>query len=295
MSKIRANGIELEYETFGDPAGTPLLLVMGLGAQMILWDEEFCAQLAERGHYAIRYDNRDVGLSTKFDSAGAPNLVDLMTRAAAGESVDAPYTLSDMASDGMGLLDALEIPAAHIVGASMGGMIVQSMAIEHPDRVRSVTSIMSTTGAPGLPPAKPEAMQVLMKPAPTDRQAYIDNSVKNFPLIAGGGFPIDEARVRRRAERGYDRCFYPVGMARQMAAIVVAGSRREALASVRAPALVIHGTNDPLVPVEGGVDTHEAIPGSELVLIEGMGHDLPPQAWPQIIEAISKLTGAAPR
>ncbi|HUI25642.1 MAG TPA: alpha/beta hydrolase [Candidatus Kryptonia bacterium] len=290
MPNVRANGIDIEYDTFGQPANAPMLLIMGLGAQMVLWDEQFCEQLAERGHYVIRFDNRDVGLSTKFAQAGMPNVVAAVGAMMMRQPVEAPYTLSDMAADAMGLLDALDIGTAHIVGASMGGMIAQTVAIEHPKRVRTLTSIMSTTGNPNLPPAKPEAMMALMTPPPADRAGSIERSVSVFRTIGSPGFPFEEDRFRERAALSFDRCFHPEGAARQMVAILASGSRKEKLGAVTAPTLVIHGADDPLVPLAGGIDTAESIPGAELLIIEGMGHDLPRPAWPRIIDAISKLT-----
>jgi pimeloyl-ACP methyl ester carboxylesterase len=290
MPRARANGIELEYDTFGDAGDPALLLVMGLGAQMILWREDFCEALAARGHRVIRFDNRDVGLSTRFAHAGAPDLVATMTAALRGEAIDAPYRLSDMAADAAGLLDALEIEAAHVVGTSMGGMIAQTLAIEHPARVRTLTSIMSTTGERTLPPAKPEAMAVLMTPAPTEREAAIEHGVRVYSTIGSPGYPPDEAELRALLARAFDRGVDPEGVARQLVAILASGSRRDALGSVRAPALVIHGLADPLVPVEGGRDTAACIPGAELMEIEGMGHDLPRALWPTFVDAIAKHT-----
>ncbi|MCC7365699.1 MAG: alpha/beta hydrolase [Dehalococcoidia bacterium] len=291
MARATANGIELEYDTFGEPGAAPLLLVMGLGAQMLAWDEEFCRQLAGRGHHVIRFDNRDVGLSTKFEAAGAPDVVAALTAAQSGQPVDAPYTLRDMADDAVGLLDALGIPAAHIVGASMGGMIVQQMAIDHPSRVLTMTSIMSSTGEPGLPPSSPEANAALLTPAPTDREGNIEFSVSMRDVIGSKGVPFDEAKARRMAATMYDRSFYPVGMARQLVGIVASGSRKEGLAGVTCPTLVIHGDIDPLVRVEAGQATAAAVPGAKLLIIEGMGHDLPEPYWPRIIDAIAGLTG----
>jgi pimeloyl-ACP methyl ester carboxylesterase len=244
---------------------------------MILWDEEFCGGLADRGHFVVRFDNRDAGLSSKFGEHGTPNLIEMMTKAASGQPVDAPYLLNDMADDAVGVLDALEFDTAHIVGASMGGMIAQAVAIRHPRRVRTLTSIMSSTGNPDLPPADPEAMAVLMRKRPTSREESIEAAVSAQKVLSGPGFPFDEARIRERAERVYDRAFYPEGMARQMTAIVASGNRKPDLANVDAPTLVIHGDADPLVPITGGHDTAEAIPGAELLVIEGMGHDLPPR------------------
>ena len=293
MPQHLANGLLLEYDTFGQEGARPLLLVMGLGAQMTLWDEEFCALLADRGHFVVRFDNRDIGLSTKLDEAGVPNLPELMARAFSGQPVEAPYTLHDMADDAAGLLDALELEHAHVVGASMGGMIAQTLAIRHPQRVASLVSIMSSTGNPELPPAKPEAMAVLMRERPDDRDQVIQAAVEASRVLSGPGFPFDEQRIRERAARDYDRSFYPAGMARQMAAIVASGSRVPHLPRVSAPTLVIHGDADPLVPLEGGHDTAKHIPGAELLVIEGMGHDLPQPAWLRIAQAIAGHTEKA--
>ncbi len=290
MANLQANGLDIHYDEFGDPSGRPLLLVMGLGAQMILWDEDFCELLGERGHRVIRFDNRDVGLSQKLDHLGVPNVLDLMQRALSGEAVEAPYLLDDMADDAVGLLDALEIEAAHVMGASMGGMIVQAMALRHRARIKSLVSIMSTTGRPDLPPAAPEAMARLMTPAPPDREGAVAHTVESARIMSGSGYPFDEERIRRRSERGYDRCFHPQGIVRQIAAIIGSGSRVDGLRELDAPALVIHGDDDPLVRLEGGIDTHECIAGSELFVIEGMGHDMPPAVWPRVADRIEKLT-----
>jgi len=293
MPIARTNGVEIAYETFGPPDGRPLLLIMGLAAQMILWDDEFCAALAARGHRVIRFDNRDVGLSTKLDAAGMPDAAAAMQAALLGERIAAPYLLRDLAADAAGLLDALGIPAAHVVGASMGGMIAQTMAINHPASVLSLTSIMSTTGERSLPPARPEAAAVLVLPAPSDRAGNVERAVHIFRTIGSPGFPFDEARVRDLAGRSYDRCFSPAGAARQLVAILASGSRREALAAVTIPTLVIHGRDDPLIPLEAGLDTARAVPGAELLVIDGMGHDLPRGAWPEIVERIGALTARA--
>ena len=293
MPKAIHAGIELEYDQFGPDSGQPLLLIMGLGAQMVLWDEGFCEKLAEQGHRVIRFDNRDIGLSTWLDDLGVPDIPGLMAAAASGKSVEVPYTLDDMADDAVAVLDTLGIDAAHICGASMGGMIAQALAIRHPGRVRSLTSIMSTTGNPEIPPAQPEAMAILMEPMPEDRDAVIERSIESDRVIGSPDYPGDPALLRERAARLFDRAFHPVGSARQMAAILAHGNRAPALGQIDVPALVIHGKADALVPVEGGIDTHEAIAGSELLLIEGMGHNLPPELWDEIVQAISGLTARA--
>lgn len=290
MARVTANGITLEYDEFGSPDERPLLLVMGLGAQMIHWDDAFCEGLSKRGHRVIRFDNRDAGLSTRFDDAAVPDMGTLVTQLMSGQKPDVPYTLDDMADDAFGLLDALDIDRAHIAGASMGGMIVQAMAIARPERVRTLTSIMSSTGNPGLPPSSPEAMAALTSPVPADLDGYLARSVEVARVIGSPGFPFDEARTRERAALAFDRGVYPQGTARQMAAIVAHGNRRPRLEQLTIPALVIHGSADPLVPVAGGRDTLEALRGAEWLEIDGMGHDLPPGTWGPIIDAISRLT-----
>jgi pimeloyl-ACP methyl ester carboxylesterase len=286
--RVRAGSIETVYDTFGDASAPPMLLIMGLGGQMIAWDDEFCAQLAARGYWVIRYDNRDIGLATKFSQAGLPDVMGLMQKMSLGQDVQVPYELCDMADDAVGLLDALEIDKAHIVGVSMGGMIAQSVAIHYPQRVRTLTSIMSTTGDLGLPQASPEVAALLVTPAPPDRAGYIEHSLQNGRVLAGPIYPVDEELARKKAGQYFDRGLCPEGVMRQLAAVVASGSRKEALRSVNAPTLVIHGSADPLIPVEGGVDTANAVPGAELLIIEGMGHALPPVLCPQIIEAIAK-------
>lgn len=286
-AKAKANGIELCYDTFGDPEAPPLLLIMGLASQMIAWDDDFCSELASRGYRAIRFDNRDIGLSTRFPQHGSPDLMALIGQALAGKPVAAPYTLRDMAADSIGLLDALGIDKAHVVGVSMGGAIAQEMAIHHGGRVRSLTSIMSSTGDPALPQATPEALAVLLAPPPKSREEYFQNYVRSWSVLRGPGFPLDEARDLERAARAYDRGLNPPGVARQLAAILASGNRTEALKAVRVPTLVIHGDADPLVRVEGGHATARAIPQAKLLVVQGMGHALPMPMWPQIIEAIA--------
>jgi len=298
MPNIAANGIRIEYDSFGDRGAEPLILVMGLGGQMLLWDELFCESLAKRGHFVVRFDNRDIGLSTHFDAHGVPDLIAVMTALATGQPISVGYTLDDMADDAVGLCDALGLSGAHFVGASMGGMIVQTVAIRHPTRVRSLVSIMSTTGNPALPPARPEILALLASPPPVGREANIDASVEMWKRIGSPGFPFDEALIRARSAQLYDRSHHPAGQARQLAAIVAHGNRGPLLASVRAPTLVIHGTDDPLVPVAGGQDTAAAIPGAELLLIPGMGHDMPRPIFPKLVDAISShahKAGAARR
>jgi len=291
MPRARSNGIEVEYETFGRAEDPALLLVMGLGAQMILWHEEFCEALAARGLHVVRFDNRDVGRSTWLDDAGMPDVAAAMAAATQRQPVRSAYRLSDMAADAAGLLDALEIDTAHVAGASMGGMIAQTLAIEHPARVRTLTSIMSTTGHPDLPAATPEAMAVLLTPAPIERDAVIERSVEVWRTIGSPGYPADEDEIRAQAARAFDRGVNPAGVARQLVAILASGHRRDALGAVHAPTLVIHGADDPLIPEAGGRDTAASVPGAELLRIEGMGHDLPRALWPRFVDAIAKHVG----
>ncbi|UCG01862.1 MAG: alpha/beta hydrolase [Candidatus Heimdallarchaeota archaeon] len=284
---VKINGIEITYDTFGDPQAAPMLLIMGLSTQMIMWDEAFCKAIASNGYWVIRFDNRDVGLSTKFDNAGIPDLMEMMMKVQQGEEVKAPYTLLDMAKDAIGLLDVLKIDTAHIVGASMGGMIAQTIAIHYPERVRTLTSIMSTTSNPELPQPGPEAISILITPPPSERAEYIEDSVKTWRFL-NGELSFDEDFVRERSTQAFDRCYYPVGAGRQLAAILASGSRKEELKNVKVPTLVIHGDTDPLVPVEGGKETAEVIPEAKLLILEGMGHSIPAEVAPKIIEAIVK-------
>jgi len=288
MPNVRANGIQIEYETFGENSSPPLLLIIGLGAQMILWEEKLCKKLADSGLYVIRFDNRDSGLSTKFDHLGVPDIREVMAARRKGEIFKAAYTLNDMADDAAGLLKALGIEKANICGMSMGAAIAQTVAIRHPSRVVSLISIYGSTGNPELPLPKPEISEMFLLPIPEDKESFIQNSINRSKIFAGPGFPFDEQLHRDLASQAYDRSFYPHGVALQMAAIAAHGNRKPALASVTAPTLVIHGSDDPVVPVEGGKDTAESISGAKLMIIEGMGHDIPHVggAWLQIIDAI---------
>jgi pimeloyl-ACP methyl ester carboxylesterase len=283
-----ANGIRLCYETFGDPKNPPLLLIMGLAAQMILWDDEFCAQLADRGFWVIRFDNRDIGLSTRFDGARTPHFAEMLFVHATRLKFRVPYTLHDMAKDTVGLLDALGIRTAHVVGASMGGAIAQELAIAFPQRLRSMTCIMSSTGDPKLPKPQPRAMARLGKKVPLDRDGYLREYVATWSVLSGDHFPFDAERTMRQGAAGFERGINPPGVARQLMAIVASGNRKKALSHVHVPTLVIHGTADPLVPAEAGRDTARTIPGARLLLIEGMGHSFPREVWPRIIDAIAQ-------
>jgi pimeloyl-ACP methyl ester carboxylesterase len=286
--KARVGELELEYDTFGDRGSPAMLLVMGLGSQMVHWDEHFCRLLAERGFFVVRFDNRDAGLSTKLEAAGRPNVPQAYLDAGMGRPVNAPYRLWDMADDAVGLLDELDIDRAHVVGVSMGGMIAQEMAVAHPSRVLCLASIASTTGEPGLPGATPAAQAILLEPPPRDRAAFIDRALRVYRVIGSPGFPRDEERIARIAGMVFDRSFYPLGFAQQLVCVLASGSRKKKLAGVRCPTVVLHGAEDPLVPVACGKDTAASIPGAELVVIEGLGHELAPAAWPRIIDVLAR-------
>jgi pimeloyl-ACP methyl ester carboxylesterase len=284
------SGVRLAYDAFGDPEDPTLLLVMGLGMQMLGWDEEFCELLVDRGFHVVRYDNRDIGLSTKFHDAGRPNVV----AGALGLGRKAPYLLSDLAADAVGLLDHLEVDSAHVVGASMGGMIAQTIAARNPERVRSLCSIMSSPG--GRRAATMPRMSVigtLLSRPPSEREAYAEHVAKLFERIGSPGFDHDPERLRRRALAQYDRCFYPVGAARQLMAIVASGDRTDEIRGITAPTLAIHGRDDKLLPAAGGEAVAAAIPAARFELIDGMGHDLPEQLWPRIVASIAENAGRA--
>ena len=283
------DGVELCYETFGDPEAPAMLLTMGLATQMLGWHEDFCEELAGRGFHVIRFDNRDVGRSSAMRDLPVPTLRQLALRSkkAAG------YTLSDMAGDAVGLLDQLGIERAHVVGASMGGMIAQTIAIEHPQRVLSLCSIMSNTGARWSGQPRLATYRVLLGKPPQERDKFIDHVVKMYAVIGSPDFDRDEDDLREMAGRSYDRGRNPAGSGRQLAAIIASGDRSERLGSISAPAVVVHGTKDKLVSPSGGRATAKAIPGAKLVKIEGMGHDLPRGTWPQIIGAIAENAARA--
>jgi pimeloyl-ACP methyl ester carboxylesterase len=285
MPTAAANGVSIEYTTTGDPDHPPLLLIMGLGAQLIAWDDDFVDLLARRGFYVIRYDNRDVGRSTWFDDAGVPDMAAIV----GGEAPQPVYLLTDMAADAAGLLDVLGIHSAHVLGASMGGMIAQSFAIQYPERVRTLVSIMSTTGDPDVGQPHPEILGGLLEAPPVDRETAIEQSVKMWGVIGSTGFPMDEERIRANAAASYDRAFHPDGTARQMVAILASPDRTPGLAQVRVPTLVIHGESDPLVDPSGGRATAQAIPGASLWTIPGMGHDLPPELFEAIADRVAAL------
>jgi len=284
----RANGIDICYEIFGDAGAEPMLLIMGLAGQMIIWDDDFCRQLAGRGFRVIRFDNRDIGKSSRLTGGKRLTALELLKLRFLKIPVAAPYKLLDMAKDTVGLMDALGIKSAHLVGQSMGGMIAQEIAISFPQRVLSLTSIMSTTGNPKLPPPTREAAAALMAPPPVTKEEFFERFAQTWKILRVGSFPEDERLDRSRAERAYERGLNPAGAGRQLRAILASGSRKERLRMVKAPTLVIHGTVDPLVHLEGGKETAASIPGAKLLMIEGMGHALPIRMWPQVIDAIDK-------
>jgi pimeloyl-ACP methyl ester carboxylesterase len=286
--RARANGVEIACETIGDPSNPTLLLVMGLGTQLIHWDTELCELFAERGFHVIRFDNRDAGRSTHINKP-VPNLM----RAMAGLRIDAPYLLDDMADDAFGLLDHFGIEAAHVAGVSMGGMIAQTMAIRRPERVLSLASIMSTTGERWVGRPKLRVWGVLLREAPRDREAAVEYFVRVFRMIGSKGFPVDEDRIRALAAEAYDRGHSPAGTGRQLAAIMASGDRTERLRELRMPTVVFHGTSDPLVPFRGGRATAEAIPDARLIAIPGMGHDLPREVWPRLVDAVADTAARA--
>ena len=280
--------IELEYDHFGNPTDPALLLIMGFTAQMVVWDEEFCKQLADRGHFVIRFDNRDCGLSTKLH--GVPSNSDAVIMAAMMETEmpPVPYTLSDMAADAMQVLDHLNIERAHIMGASMGGMIAQTVAIEHPHRVKTLISIMSQPGELTVGQPTQEAMELIVTPAPSNRDEYIAFAPK-WQLWQSKKYRSDELSIKA-AIRDFDRSNYPEGGPRQMAAIYASGSRAEGLQKLEVPTLVIHGTDDQLITPSVGERTAELIPNSTLLMVDDMGHDMPQPLWPFYLDAISKHT-----
>jgi len=291
MPQARANGITLEYDVHGSASGEPVLLIMGLGAQMTRWPMPFIEILVGRGLRVIRFDNRDVGLSEKIEAGGVPDLAKVLGALMQGEKPEVPYVLDDMAADAVGLLDALGIGRAHIVGASLGGMVAQLVAADYPDRVLSLTSIMSSTGNRELPPAKPEAIAVLNNRGPdpmVDLEGYLAHAVTGARAIGSPAYPPDDAGVRERSLNDFRRSYYPPGFARQYAAAAASPDRRPKIAGITAPTVVIHGDGDPLVPVEGGQDTAENIRGAELRVIPGMGHDFPPQLYAAIADGIMR-------
>jgi pimeloyl-ACP methyl ester carboxylesterase len=289
IQRARVGDLDLAYETFGNGGDPPVLLVMGLATQMIGWPDDFCAGLAERGHFVVRFDNRDIGLSTHLDSAGAADVMAVL----GGDASSVPYGLADLADDTVGLLDALGLDGVHVVGASMGGMIAQLVAVRHPARVRSLTSIMSTTGEPSVGGPSEAALTVLLAPPAGDREGAVQRVIDTYRVIGSPGFEFDESSARDRAGLSFDRAYDPAGVARQLGAILTTPDRTRDLKSVAVPTLVIHGSDDALVNVNGGRATAAAVPGAELLVVDGMGHDLPREVWPEIIDRISALIDRA--
>ena len=289
MTAVAANGITLEYESLGDPAAPPILLVMGLGMQLIAWPDAFCRGLVDRGFRVIRFDNRDSGHSSKIHVRRQPNILAALAAAWLRLPVRAPYTLDAMAADTVGLLDALGVPRAHVVGLSMGGMIAQLVAAAYPERVLSLTSIMSSSGSRKVSQPRPDAKRaILSKPRdPDDPESVIEHLAGVFGVIGSPGFPTDRGELREQLARVVRRGYYPAGVTRQLVAIIASGDRRRSLRKITAPTLVIHGAADPLVPVEAGRDTARHIEGSRLMVIEGMGHDLAPGLLPILVDAIA--------
>lgn len=289
MPRADGNGRQFEYDTVGDPGQPALLLINGLGTQMTAWHPEFCRALAARGFFVIRFDNRDCGLSDHLEGGPRPDVRAIL----AGDTSGVPYLLADMAGDAAALLDALGIEAAHVVGASMGGMIAQQLTIDHPGRVRSLCSIMSTTGDRGVGRATPEAIAVLTAPPPGSRDEAVSLGLRRAAVIGSPAHPVPEETQRERLAAAYDRCHRPDGFPRQYAAILASPDRTPALRSVKAPTLVVHGAADPLVDRSGGEATAAAVPGAELLVIPGMGHDLPEQVWPAVVDAIARNAARA--
>ena len=295
MPHVKANGLQLYYETHGPEGGEPILLIMGLGAQMSRWSPDFIGRLVDAGHRVIVYDNRDVGLSEKLDAAGAPDMHAVALALRERRKPDVAYTMEDLAADGAALLDALGIARAHIVGASMGGMVAQLVAANFPEKTLSLTSIMSNTGNPDLPRATPEAMARLNTPAPDptqDLDAFLESAVEGAKVMASK-YPPDAAQVRSQALSDFKRCYYPVGFQRQYAGVLASPDRRPKLRTITAPTVVIHGEDDPLVPLAGGKDTADNIPGAELIVVPGVGHEMPAPVLGVFTDGILKAVAKA--
>jgi pimeloyl-ACP methyl ester carboxylesterase len=288
MPKTATNGIELYWESQGD--GVPLVLIMGIDAQLIHWPQGLCDMLQARGFRVIRFDNRDTGLSTSMDHLGPPRWARLGIGLVRRRKTKAAYTLWDMANDTLGLLDALGLDKVHLAGMSMGGMVAQCLALEHPERVLTLTSISSTTGSRSVPSGKARVLWEIMKPRPADKKGATAHMVRILRTIGSPAHPVPLAELQALAEHAADRGYNPAGTGRQAAAILASGSRRRALTELSVPTLVLHGDADPVIPVEGGYATAEAIPGARLITIPGWGHDLPPSVWPTLVDAIASHT-----
>jgi pimeloyl-ACP methyl ester carboxylesterase len=295
VPQVNANGLTLEYESLGSASDPALILIMGLGAQLVRWPLPFCEKLVARGFRVIRFDNRDIGLSTKFDEAPIPALPTLMAQRLARLPMQVPYTLNDMARDTVGLMDALQLDRAHLVGSSMGGIIAQIIASDYPQRVLSLTSIMSTSGNFALPPPSPSASAMLMTraPHPSLLEEYVQHGLKAMRVLGSPAAQFDEVRARERLITEVNRSYCPAGFARQMAAVIASGDRRSSLKRIKAPTMVVHGAEDPLVPLACGRDTAANIPGSELRIIPGMGHDMPPMFFDVLVDSIASVAQRA--
>ncbi|MGH8868735.1 MAG: alpha/beta fold hydrolase [Actinomycetes bacterium] len=287
-ARVSANGVEIAYETFGDAADPPVLLAMGLGTQMLAWPDPMCQALAERGHHVVRFDNRDVGLSTHLEGTPPPRFVDALVRRRR-----LPYRIDDMGDDALGLMDALGMPAAHLVGASMGGFIVQSIALRAPERVRSLTLMMSSTGSRTVGQPRARLVSRLFRREVAEREGVMDAAVETFRAIGSQGYALDEEYLRDLAARSYDRAHDPAGYRRQLAAVTAQANRTRALRGLRLPTVVLHGLHDPLISVTGGLALARTIPGARFVGFSGMGHDLPRELWPRFVDEIAGLAARA--
>jgi len=283
------DGIDICYEIFGEENEVPLMLITGLSRQMISWDAAFCGRLVDKGLKVIRFDNRDTGRSSKMENAGTPSIMGILDELQKGQAPDVPYTLNDMVSDTLQLLDFLNITLAHVAGISLGGMIAQLIAIHHPNRIRTMTSLMSSTGNPDMPPPTAKVIEFLLKASPKTKKESINRAIETYKIMTGSKFPVDEKSERKKASESYDRCVYPEGRARQNAAILVSGNRKEDLKKINLPSLIIHGDEDPFVNVKCGIDTAEAIDGAKIKIIKGMGHRLHKDCWDEVIEPIAKM------
>lgn len=282
--------VSLSYDSFGDPQHPPIMLIMGLATQLIHWDEEFCRLLAARGFWVIRFDNRDIGNSSKLDAEGVPNLLGMFARQMFGRTLKAPYLLDDMAQDTLTLMDVLSVPHAHVVGVSMGGMIAQCMALLAPERVLSMTSIMSTTGNRSLPKPKKSVSMLLARPQPKEEEAFVQQTLSLWQVLHGDTYDFDAERVGNMIRRARQRSFHPKGVIRQLAAILASEDRTRRLRDLSVPTLVMHGDDDPLVPLACGLATKDAVPNARLRVFKGMGHTLPKEVWSAMIDEIVQLT-----
>jgi pimeloyl-ACP methyl ester carboxylesterase len=290
--QVNANGIQINYDSFGNTEGPALILIMGLATQMIYWDDEFCELLARKGFRVIRFDNRDIGKTTWLVNEPVPSVWRLLGSSLFNKKVGAPYLLNDMADDTLGLMDALELEKAHIVGASMGGMIAQCMALKSPNRILSLTSIMSTTGDRSLPQAKKSVSAKLLKPLPKDLEGYVEQNLATWKVLHGDHYRFDKERIEQRIRKAWERGFNPNGVVRQLSAILDSPDRTQSLKKLETPSLIIHGDADALVPVECGIATAKALPNSTLKVLKGMGHTLPAELLPQIADDIVAISKA---